>query len=81
MLKQKKQARQNARDEEKTKVKLTVKETAPLPINEAAYAFGAMKEDARIRVKQDSDLVLQAIKRKLIYEEYDKQLLATYPRA
>ena len=40
-----------------------------------------MKDDARIRVEQDSDLVFKAIKRKLICEEYDKHLLLANPTA
>ena len=39
-----------------------------------------MKEDARIRVEQNTDLVFKAIKRKLC-EEYDKHLLQTDPKA
>ena len=77
----KKQARQNARDEETTKIKLSIKETTPIPINKASYTFGAIKEEARIRVEQDSDLVFKAIKRKLICEEHDKHLLQTDPKA
>ena len=49
--------------------KLSIKETTPIPINKASYTFGAIKEDARIRVEQDSDLVFKAIKRNLICEE------------
>ena len=37
----------------------------------------AIKQDARIRVELDADLVFKAIKRKLICEEYDKHLLQT----
>ena len=37
---QKKQARQNAPDEETTRIKLTIKETAPSSINKALYNFG-----------------------------------------
>ena len=81
ILLQKEQARQNAREEETTKIKLSIKETTPIPINKASYTFGAIKEDARIRVEQDSDLVFKAIKRKLICEEYDKHLLQTDPTA
>ena len=81
ILLQKEQARQNARDEETTKIKLSIKETTPIPINKASYTFGAIKEDARIRVERDSDLVFKAIKRKLIYEDYDKHLLQTDPKA
>ena len=40
-----------------------------------------MKEDARIRVEQDSNIVFKAIKKKLICEEYDKHLLQTDPTA
>ena len=50
---QKEQARQTARDELTTKTKLAIQETTPIPINKASYTFGAMKDDARIRVKQD----------------------------
>ena len=53
---------------------MTIKETAPIP---QYNAFGAVKEDARVRVEQDTDLLLQAIKRELICEEYNKHLLAT----
>ena len=60
---------------------MTVKETAPIPISKGSYTFRAVKEDARIRVEQDRDIVLKTIKRKLIYEEYDKHLLQTDPRA
>ena len=81
ILLQKEQARQNARDEEITKIKLSIKETTPNPINKASYTFGAIKDDARIRVEQDSDLVFKALKRKLICEEYDKHPLQTDPKA
>ena len=80
-LLQKEQARQNACDEETTKMKLAIKETTPIPMNKASYTFGAIKEDTRNRVEQDSDLVFKAIKRKLICEEYDKYLLQTDPTA
>ena len=45
ILLQKEQARQHARDEEMTKMKLSIKETTPIPINKASYTFGAIKED------------------------------------
>ena len=63
-----------------TKIKLSIKETTPIPINKASYTFGAIKEDARIRVEQDSDLVFKAIKRKFIFEEYDRHLLQIDPK-
>ena len=81
ILLQKEQARHNAREEETTKIKLAIKETTPIPINNASCTFGAIKEDARIKVEQDSNLVFKAIKKKLICEEYDKHLLQTDPTA
>ena len=81
ILLQKKQARQNASEAEPKKIKLILTETAPIPINKASHPFGAIKENARIRVEQDSDPVFQAIKRKLICAEYDKQLLQTDRKA
>ena len=62
ILLQKEQARQNARDEEATKIKLSIKETTRIPINKVSNTFGAIKEDARIRVVQDSGLVFKAKK-------------------
>ena len=67
-FKQKEQARQNARDEETTTIKLAIKETTTIPKNKASYTFGAKKEDARIRVEQDLNLVFKAIKKELICE-------------
>ena len=82
ILLQKEQTRQNARDTELKKIKLIITETALTPIIKASYTtFGAIKEDARIMLEQESDLKFQAIKRKLICEEYDKHLLQTDPKA
>ena len=79
ILLQEEQARQTARDEATTKIKLAIQETTPIPIKK--NTFGAIEEDARIRVEQDSDLVFKAIKRKLICEEHDNHLLQTDPKA
>ena len=76
-LLQKEPARQTARDEVPTKIKLAIQETTPIPIHKASYTFAAIEEDACIRVEQDSDLVFKAIKKKLICEENDKYLLQT----
>ena len=81
ILLQKEQARQNASEAEPRKIKLILTETAPIPIKKASNTFGAIKENARIRVEQDSIPVFQAIKRKLICEEYEKHLLQTDPKA
>ena len=79
ILLQKEQARQAARDEVTTKIKMALQQTTPIPINKTSYTFGAIKEDARIRVEQISDLVFKTIKKKLICE--DKHLLQTDPTA
>ena len=64
-------ARQRKRaDEELTKFRMTLKETSQIPINTSAYNFAVIKEDARIRVKQDTDVALYVIKRQLMCEEY-----------
>ena len=81
ILLQKEQARQAARDEVTTTIKMAIQETTPIPINKASYTSEAIKEDARIRVEQDSDLVLKTIRKKLICEEHDKHLLQTDPTA
>ena len=60
---------------------MIVKETAPIPINQASYTYGALKENARIRVEQNTDQIVKAIKLKLIYEDYDKHLVQTDPKA
>ena len=57
ILLQKEQARQNASDKERKKI--VIKETTPIPINKTSYTFGAIKEDARIKVEQDTDLVFK----------------------
>ena len=51
-LLQKEQARQAARDEVTTKIKLAIQKTTQFPINKASYTSGAIQEDARIRVEQ-----------------------------
>ena len=57
-----------------------VTETVHIPLNSAVYAFGAIKENARIRNEQDADPILKALKLRLLHEEYDKHLLKTEPR-
>ena len=76
ILLQEEQARQNARDEGTTKIKVAIKETTSIPISKASYT-GAIKENARIRVEQDSDPGFKAIKRKLLCEVHDKHLIQT----
>ena len=61
---------------------MTIKKKAPIPINKASYSFGSIKEDARIRVEQETVLVvIKTTKRSLICEQNDKHLLQTNSRA
>ena len=55
-------------------------EAIKVPLNSAVYSFGAIKENARIRNEQDADLLLKALKLRILCEEYDKHLLNTDPR-
>ena len=67
--------------DEKEKQNLSTERTEAvhIPLNTAVYAFGAMKENARIRNEQDADPILKALKLRLLHEEYDKHLLKTEP--
>ena len=72
-------SKQRANDEHK-KIFLPVTEVIKIPLNSAVYAFGAIKENARIRNEQDADPLLKALKQRVSHEEYDKHLLKTEPR-
>ena len=65
----------------RAKIKFTKTDLAHIPINKAAYNFGAIKENARIRVEEDTDPVFRAIKQKLICQENNKHILKTEPKA
>ena len=74
-------SKQRAIDEkEQQNLTTEVTETVHIPLNSAVYAFGAIKENARIRNEQDSDPILKALKLRLLHEEYDKHLLKTESR-
>ena len=74
-------SQQRAIDEkEQQNLTTEVTETVHIPFNTAVYAFGAIKENARIRNEQDADPLLKALKLRLLHEEYDKHLLKTEPR-
>ena len=74
-------SKQRAIDEKEQQNSTTeVTETVHIPLNSAVYAFGAIKENARIRNEQDADPILKALKLRLLHEEYDKHLLKTEPR-
>ena len=44
-----------------------ITETVRIPLKTAVYAFGAIKENARIRNEQDSDPLLKALKLRLLH--------------
>ena len=73
-------SKQRAIDEkEQQNLTTEVTETVHIPLNSAVYAFGAIKENTRIRNEQDADPILKALKLRLLHEEYDKHLLKTEP--
>ena len=74
-------SQQRAIDEkEQQNLTTEVTETVHIPLDATFYAFGAIKENARIRNEQDADPILKALKLRLLHEEYDKHLLKTEPR-
>ena len=74
-------SKQRAVDEkEQQNLSTEITEAVHIPLNTAVYAFGAIKENARIRNEQDADPILKALMLRLLHEEYDKHLLKTEPR-
>ena len=51
-----------------------VTETIKIPLNAAVYAFGAIKENVRIRNEQDADPLLKALKLRILHEVNEKHL-------
>ena len=61
-------SKQRAIDEkEQQNLTTEVTETVHIPLNSAVYAFGAIKENARIRNEQDADPILKALKLRLLH--------------
>ena len=75
---QEKQRTVDEKDQQNLFTEIT--EAVHIQLNTAVYAFGAIKENARIRNEQDADPILKALKLRLRHEEYDKHLLKTEPR-
>ena len=67
-------------DKEQQNLSTEITETVHIPLNNAVYALGAIKENARVRSEQDADPFLKALKLRLLVEENDKHLLKTEPR-
>ena len=80
-LERKEQSRQNAMqwagNEESPALKTSVKEFTKIDGNTASYSMNGIKENARIRVEQDADLVLKNMKLKMLGQPYDEVLMIT----
>ena len=83
-LKRKDQSRQNAKqwaaNEELQALKTSVKEFTKIDGNTTSYSMNGIKANARIRVEQDVDLVLQNLKLKILGQPFDEVLIMTDSR-
>ena len=79
-----KQSRQNAKrwtaNEESPVLKTIVKEFTKIDGNTTSYYMNGIKANARIRVKQDVDLVLRNMKLKILGQPHDEVLIMTDSR-
>ena len=78
-LERKEQSRQNAKqwaaNEESPTLKTSVKEFKNIDGNTTSYCMNGIKANARIRVKQDVDLVLKNMKLKFLGQPYNEVLM------
>ena len=58
-LQRKNEARHQTANENAEKIEHSITQTFKVNINTAVYAIGEIKQDARIRMEQDVDLVLK----------------------
>ena len=83
-LERKEQWQQNAKqwaaNEESPALKTSVKEFTKIDGNTTSSSMNGIKANARIRVEQDVDLVLQNMKLKILGQPYDEVLLVTDSR-
>ena len=83
-LERKEQSRQNAKqwaaNEESPALKTSVKQLTKIDGSTTLYSMNAIKANARIRVKQDVDLVLKNIKLKILGQPHDEVLVVTNSR-
>ena len=83
-LERKEQSRQNAKqwaaNEESPALKTSVNEFTKIDGNTTSYSVNGIKANARIRVEQDVDLVLQNMKLKTLGQPYDEVLIVTDSR-
>ena len=67
-------------NQEPTSIKPSMKEFTKMDGNTTSYSIHGIKANARIRVKQDADLVLKNLKLKIPGQPYDDVLLTTGSR-
>ena len=81
ILQRKKQSREKAAEwvvnQEPSSLKLSIKEFTKIDGNTTAYSLHGIKANARIRVEQDADLVLENLKLKKLGQPHDNVLLTT----
>ena len=83
-IEQKEQSRQNAKqwatNEEPSAPKTSVKEVTKIDANTTSYSMNGIKANARIRIEQDVDLVLQNAKLKILCQPHDEMVMMTDSR-
>ena len=83
-LDRKDQSRQNAKqwtaNGESSALKTNVKEVTKIDGNTTSYSMNGIKANARIRVKQDVDLVLKNMKLNFLGQPYDEVIMITDSR-
>ena len=83
-LEQKEQSKRNAKqwaaNEESPVLKTSVKEFTRIDGNTTSYSMNRIKENSRIRVEQEVDLVLKNMKLKILGQPYDEVLILTDSR-
>ena len=76
----KRNAKQWAANEESPVLKTSVKEYTKIDGSTTSYSINGIKTNARIRVKQDVDLLLKNMKLKVLGQPYDEMLIMTDSR-
>ena len=76
----KRNAKQWAANEESPALKTSVKEFTKIDGNTTSFSMNRIKANARIRVKQDVDLLLKNMKLKILGQQYDEVLIMTDSR-
>ena len=83
-LERKERSRQNAKqwavNEESPVLKTSVREFTKIHGNTTSYSMNGIKANAKIRVEQDVDLVLENMKLKILGQPYDEVLILTDSR-